>query len=102
MAAQLVIKSNQHNKTTDGKAIAAACSDTRKGSSFPEHGAIATADNQLGWRADNQDQLRKPLALDEVRMLAKVKYMPFYEKTKNGLAHACYWEVLWVEVKVGA
>jgi hypothetical protein len=67
----------------------------------PQHDPTATTNYKLGWRSEDEGQARRTLALDEVRVLIKVRDVSFRVETEMGLLDSVTGRVLWLQLEVG-
>jgi hypothetical protein len=67
----------------------------------PEHDPTASTNYKLGWRASDEDVPRRPLELDEVRVVVRVKDISFRVETAMGLLDSVTAKVLCLEFEVG-
>lgn len=71
------------------------------GTPGPQHDPTATTNYRLGWRAEDEGLTRQRLALDEVRVVVKVREVSFRVETEMGLLDSVTGKVLWLEIEVG-
>jgi hypothetical protein len=71
------------------------------GTPDPYYDPTATTNYKLGWRSENEDVPQRKLALDEVRVVAKVRDVSFRVETEMGLLDSVTGKVLGLELEVG-
>lgn len=71
------------------------------GTPGPHHDPTATTNYRLGWRSEDEDLPRRKLALDEMRVLVRVREVSFRVETEMGLLNSVTGKVLCLEIEMG-
>lgn len=72
------------------------------GTPDPQHDPTATTNYKLGWRPEEESLPRTTLAMEEVRVLVRIRDVSFRVETEMGLLDSVTAKVLWLDLEVGA